>query len=319
MHEIAIIIPCYNESQCLPKLIENINCVCESEQFSAHIYIANDASTQVLPEGFSFETFKSIYSVQQIDLTCNLGHQKAIALSLATLADLNISHPIIIMDADGEDRPEDIPILYERYQKQQHSIIVAKRSHRSEATWFKFFYMLYRALFCFLTGRSVSFGNFCLIPSQYLKRLSRSSDTWNHLAASIIKSKIPFEEVATKRGLRYVGQSRMNFISLVVHGLNAISVFSDFAFIRLLIVSLFFAALSAFSIFSILYIRLFTNFHLPGWASIVSIGLIIIFFQMILMTIVSSIFNLSMKAGVPAIPARMTSIFIDKVQPLHRL
>ena len=46
----------------------------------------------------------------------------------------------------------------------------------------------------------------------------------NHLAASIIKSKLPLVKIPINKGIRYIGHSKMNYVSLILHGLKAISV-----------------------------------------------------------------------------------------------
>jgi hypothetical protein len=56
---------------------------------------------------------------------------------------------------------------------------------------------------------------------------------WNHYAATVIKTRVPFESIRTARAKRLAGESRMNFVALGVHGLSALSVFGEVIGVRL--------------------------------------------------------------------------------------
>ncbi len=80
-------------------------------------------------------------------LARNLGHQKAIALGIAYInADVR-SDFIIVMDADGEDRPEDIAKLLQESNKYTGHVIFARRTGRSEGVIFRAFYFFYKVFF----------------------------------------------------------------------------------------------------------------------------------------------------------------------------
>lgn len=86
-----------------------------------------------------------------------------------------------------------------------------------------------------LTGIRVRVGNFSILPFAYLDTLVVMSELWNHYAASVFRSKLPFAMIPIPRGTRFAGTSKMNFVALVSHGLSAISVFGDIVGVRLLI------------------------------------------------------------------------------------
>lgn len=76
---------------------------------------------------------------------------------------------------------------------------------------------------------------------------------------------------------RLVGTSRMNFTSLVVHGLSAISIFGDEIGVRLLVASSALIGLTVVGIIAVIGIRLGTDLAIPGWAT-TSLGLIMVMF-----------------------------------------
>ena len=89
-----------------------------------------------------------------------------------------------------------------------------------------------------LTGHGVRVGNFSVIPRERLSCLVATSELWNHYAAAAFPSRQPYATVPTRRADRLDGRSKMNFVALVIHGLSAISVYSDAIGVRLLIATL---------------------------------------------------------------------------------
>ena len=77
-------------------------------------------------------------------------------------------------------------------------------------------------------------GNFSVIPRPLLPRLVGVSDLWNHYAAAVFKSRLPYATVPTRRGRRYAGRSHMNVVALTMHGLSAMAAFGDRIGVRLL-------------------------------------------------------------------------------------
>ena len=68
------------------------------------------------------------------------------------------------------------------------------------------------------------------------------SELWNHYAAAVFKARLPHPELfLCDAGSVWPGKSHMNFVSLLVHGLSAISVFSEVVSARLLAASALFA------------------------------------------------------------------------------
>src|SRR2546425_10710991 len=85
------------------------------------------------------------------------------------------------------------------------------------------------------------------------------SELWNHYAAAVFRSGLPFTTTPIPRGYRIAGTSRMNFVSLTAHGMSAISVFGDVVGVRLLIASLAGSLMAALGILAVAAIRIFTD------------------------------------------------------------
>lgn len=205
--------------------------------------------------------------IEVLRLAMNLGHQRAIALGAVHVATRGSVDAIVIMDADGEDLPADVPRLLAAHMDHPGEIILARRDKRSESLRFRIGYWAYRRLYRGLAGHELAFGNFSLVPRSALARLVWSSDIWNHFAAAVSRSRLPVRMLPTSRGRRYAGQSRMNGVSLVIHGLSAMSVHSDRIAARLILASVLVLAFSMSAIGVVVGIRLLTDLAIPGWAS----------------------------------------------------
>lgn len=237
--KIAIVVPIFNDWASFNKLVQNIDKSISDEFVNVTIVAVNDASTDdVVINKTLLNDFVTINRIEVVHLNCNLGHQRAIATGLSKVYNDKTSDIVIVMDSDGEDRPEDIPKLISEYKRERDKIIVARRIERSEGILFYINYSIYKFMFRILTGVPISFGNYCLIPTYLLNRLIYQSSIWNHLAATILKSKVLVAMVPTTRGNRYEGGGKMNYRSLILLGISAISVFSEVALLRIIILLL---------------------------------------------------------------------------------
>jgi hypothetical protein len=218
---------------------------------------------------------------------------------------------VIVMDADGEDIPEGVTQLLTAYQKNGGAnAIFAERRRRVESRVFRSLYLLYRILHRALTGVTVRVGNFSILPFGYLSTLSVMPELWNHYAAAVFRSKLPFTTIPVPRGYRIAGVSQMNFVALVSHGLSAISVFGDVVGVRLLIVSLAGALLAGLAILTALSVRVFTDWAIPGWATYSAGVLAIIFIQLITIATSFTFVVLSNRNNLGFLPQRDYADFI---------
>ena len=142
-------------------------------------------------------------------------------------------------------------------------IVFAERTRRSESWVFRIFYVLYKAAHRLLTGSRVRVGNFSVVPRSRLSSLVVVSELWNHDAAAF-KSRQPYCLVPTRRAKRLHGHSSMNFVALVVHGLSAISVYSEIVGVRLLVFAFGLILLTLSSVAGVVFVRRRPTWRCPG-------------------------------------------------------
>jgi len=313
----SLLIPVFNDWKCLSLLLRALDDELNQQHIPVDILVVDDASSVAISDELLVQNYKSIQQIHLLKLKRNLGHQRAIAIGLA-YAEAHIpTKALVVMDGDGEDTPTDVLRLMEKCEEENYTkIIFARRSKRSESIYFKAFYVIYKLLYRVLTGQDINVGNFCIIPLQSLRRLTGVSEVWNHYAAGIMKSKIPFLTIPTARGTRLYGKSKMNFVALITHGLSAISIYGDIVGVRLLIASSFLILLSAIAILLVVAIRLTTNMAIPGWASYITIILLIGLLQAMMLSLVFIFVILNSRNNYSFLPERDYHYFILDVQTI---
>lgn len=313
---LVLVIPVFNDWESFRQLLRDIDATGYCGVRDLSIIAVDDGSTDPIPEELTGRLdLRHVSSLSLVQLKCNLGHQRAIAVGLAQAADTK-ADAVVIMDADGEDRPQDIRLLVEQHAAKPGHIIAACRAQRSEGLVFRVSYYLYKMVFRLLTGQEISFGNFSLIPMHLVKRLSCAPSLWNHFAATVLRSRVPLLLVPIARGRRYAGESKMNFVNLVVHGLSAISVFSDAMLTRLLLFFVFATGVGALAAVVVIALRLFTDLATPGWASSVVGSVAVICLQALLLTMMSAFMVLSSRSTIVPPPIDHAKDFIDRVVAL---
>ena len=235
MKKIKILIPVYNDWQSVFQLLENIDKGLESwETDVAHIstIIVNDASTEERPINTS--TFNSLKSVQVINMRKNKGHARCNAAGLRYISANSEFDLVIPMDADGEDRPEELgPLLCKAYEY-PNKVITANRVKRSEGLFFKFCYLVHKYLTFVFTGKSIKYGNFTCLPKFAVNQMINDSATWSSFSGSLAKiiKDEDLTSVSSTRGTRYFGPSKMSFVNLLKHSLSIMAVFKKTLLIR---------------------------------------------------------------------------------------
>jgi len=303
-----ILIPVFNDWECLALLHDKIDAFFNHKlpNDSFRIFAVNDFSTLPAPE-------EKLQHISVIHLNRNLGHQRAIAIGLSYIAENETCDKVIVMDSDGEDVPEDIIKLIQQQAAEPNKVVFAQRTKRKEGLVFKLFYAVYKFLFKKLTGHPINFGNFCLLNFETVKKVVFVPEIWNHFASAVIRSKVTYTTVPIEKGLRLAGNSKMNFNSLILHGLSAISVYIETVSIRLILYSLIFLGVAITGIVAVTGIRLFTEWAIPGWATFTVLALAIMSFQALIVFLFLVFMVLSYRSNKQIIPAHEYKHFIQTV------
>jgi hypothetical protein len=179
----------------------------------------------------------------------NVGHQRAIVYGLRVLArHLGGDDYVVTLDADGEDRPEDVPRLLERLHAAPiHAVVLAQRTERTESLRFRAMYAAFRLLFRVLTGTSIRTGNFAAQRGHFIINAVFHPSFDLCYSTTLLALRRPVLFVPCARGKRFAGQSRMNTYGLVAHGVRMLLPFAERLAVRMLTFSGFCMGIGAAS------------------------------------------------------------------------
>ena len=230
MKKFIILIPLFNDWKSVSKLLNEINSQVINWNADVSVIIVNDASTE--PRSGLESNYKKIKSVKILNMKENRVHQRCIASGLKYICENEDFDRVIVMDADGEDRPEELNDFFNKAQENSNMTITGNRFKRSEGIVFKILYEVHKLLALVFTGKLIKFGNFTCLPKDHVKQLIQKPYLWNSYSSSVVRTINDRTFIPSKRGLRYVLPSKMNFTGLVFHSLAIISVFRNTVIIR---------------------------------------------------------------------------------------
>ena len=258
MKKIIILIPVYNDWESLNKLLSEINENIKSfSDINFECLIVNDASTIQSSE---LKKPSNFLSIDLLNMKENRGHARCNAFGIRYAIQNKEFDNLILMDGDGEDRPEEIKSLINKIKDDPSLSVVAKRVKRSEGPLFQFLYQLHKLITFIFTGKNVNFGNYSILTRSDVEKLHSKASLWSSYSGSVKKNLKSFNEINSIRGLRYFGPSQMSLFKLIIHSLSIIAVFKYHVFLRSIL---------------ILIVLVYLNFYLGTFAIFFQISIVI--------------------------------------------
>lgn len=228
---LAIVIPCYNESDALPITVARL--VQLIDKMSGRGLIGDRSFILCCNDGSMDSTWPVIERlhladkrVKGISLAHNRGHQYALLAGLMTVRDLcDIS---VSIDADLQDDPEAIVRMVEEYVENGKEIVYGVRSSRRTDSWFKrttahMFYRLQKQL-----GLDTVFdhADYRLMSRRALELLSEYGESNLFLRGIIPQIGLDTAIVEYERRERVAGHTKYpigKMLSLSVDGITSFS------------------------------------------------------------------------------------------------
>lgn len=254
--------PVYFDAPSFLKLRENILAKLPAG-FNAHFHLLDDTAGED-PAARAI----SLPDVNVLPMPFNLGHQRALVYGLRRfLAEKPGDCVVVTMDADGEDRPEDLPSLLAKYvaHEAERPIVLAKRTRRKESLFFKAFYFLYKRIFRALTGTVIQTGNFAVLNSAAIAKIIVHPYFDLAYASTLFSLGTNVKLVPCPRGSRYEGRSKMNFSRLAIHGVRMLMPFMDHIAIRGVVAFSAAFALSTAGMAFLAVLRVGGYYPVPNW------------------------------------------------------
>lgn len=281
---LEIIIPVYNEEQCLDELFKRLMALREKLlPIETSFIFINDGSTD--------SSLKMLYSyaekhdiVKVIDLSRNFGHQLAITAGL----DHAGADYVAVIDADLQDPPELIEDMYKKAEE-GFDIVYAQRLIRKQESFFKkitakLFYLLIKKM-CD-TEIPPDTGDYRLIRKNVLTVLKQMREKHRFIRGMVPWTGFKSTPLYYNREKRYAGKTKFPPGKMVLFAMDAIFSFSNIP-IRVATVSgLIISGLGFMGFLLIVYLRFFTHQYVLGISAVIVAVTILGGFQIIMLGVI---------------------------------
>ena len=315
---IICLMPVFNDWNSVERLLKQLDETFAGTQRRARILLVDDGSTEKLNWPVD-QSFAAIDGIDILLLRRNLGHQRAICVGLCYVEEKMPCDLVVVMDSDGEDDPRDIPRLLDKCREQSpiKTIVFAERTKRSENLVFRACYTIYRVIHFVLVGHRIRVGNFSVIPAGALRSLTVVPELWNHYAAAVFTARLSHCGVPTERAKRLDGDTTMGWEGLVVHGLSAISAFSDRVGVRLLTMISPLILATVVSFIAVVAVRVGSGLSVPSWAAEAGGLLLVLLFELLFFAFLFCFLILSGRSNSRFLPARDYAFFVDRLKSVY--
>ncbi len=265
--QITVCVPTYNEVRALPELHRRLSSVLDPIDPGWELVIADDGSDDGTRELIRQMTAE-FPRVRGVLLSRNFGHTPAYLAALAHGA----GEWTVLMDADLQDRPEEIPRLLER-AREGFDVVYAIKEKRPEGRLMRLaFWSYYR-----LAGRvsdvpqPADAGPFCVMSRRVVGEVMRLSERSVFLPG--VRAFVGFKQsgIEVERDERQGGRSRIPLRRRVAGALDGILAFSKAPLRIASWVGIVVAFLAAISEFFFIYFRLFTDVPVEGLTTVITL------------------------------------------------
>jgi len=263
---ISWVVPCFNEEQVIAETIKRILEVSSSlDHYSWELILVDDGSsdnTRKIIKSVS----KNNPSVKLIGLSRNFGHQYAVQAGLNS----STGSAVVIIDADLQDPPELVESMLSYWENGYH-VVYGRRVERTSETLFKrlsalFYYRILNLLSEIKIPLDT--GDFRLIDRNLVLALKGMPEKARFLRGLISWSGYKQIGITYRRDKRFAGQTKYSLKKMFVFAIEGITSFSRRPLRLATIFGMICAVASFLLTLWVIYIRLFTNSWVQGWAGL---------------------------------------------------
>jgi dolichol-phosphate mannosyltransferase len=262
--KLCVVIPCYNEQESIPVLVEKLTPVLERETGGSwEILFVDDGSRDTTAQ-LIWDLHARDARYRGVRLSRNFGHQPAVWTGLQHAR----GECIGVIDCDLQDPPEVLMELYRKVANEGFDVVSGVRGKREECPWW-----LRLAYSTFYRGMkllaehdyTLDSGDFCVVnrkAHEALKRLGESAPVHRGL-----RSWVGFKQTTVRyqRPPRLHGQSKYNLRRLTVLAMNNLVNFSTAPLRLATFVGLLMGVLTLCAAGLFLLNRIFPSFSIFGY------------------------------------------------------
>lgn len=270
MVELSVVVPVYRCADCVSVLYDRIAAAVEPLGLEWELIFVDDRSPDAAWARIR-ALAESSARVRGIRLSRNFGQHAAIT---AGLSDASGAH-VVVMDCDLQDRPEDIPRLYEQASA-GHDIVFARRKNRHHS-WFRRLAarMYFKLLNVFVDAKlDGEYGTFSILSRRVLDEFLRFRDRRRHYL--FILNWLGFEHAAidVEHAEREAGASSYSLRRLIAHALDGVF-FQTTVLLRWIVYLGFIVSFAGVGLAAYLIYFALVATPYPGWTSLAVLILLV--------------------------------------------
>ncbi len=265
---LSVVIPIFNEEDNIIEVYTALSKVLSSISYTVEIIFVDDGSRD--------QTWNKITQLHQTDslvkgirFSKNYGHQYALHAGL----NYAIGDIVVSMDGDLQHPPEVIPQLIDEWEKGNMVVNTIRKNEKDISFFKKWTSKVFYRLFSLLSGVHLESGmaDFRLLDKRVVEDLCSFRERELFLRGMIQIIGYPTTQIKYLCQARNAGVSKYTLRKMVKFACTGISSFSMVPLRISIILGLITSVLSFAELFYVVYVRLFTNTTVSGWASSVAI------------------------------------------------
>ncbi len=283
MEKLSVVVPCFNEQEAIPLFYQETTAVLEKIHCDHEFLFVNDGS-----KDHSLEVIQTLTGkdprVKYLSFSRNFGKEAAMLAGMKYAT----GDRVVIMDADLQDPPALLPEMMEAIEKEGYDSVATRRVSRNgepllRSLFARIFYLLIHKLsdadivdgardYRMMTRQMVD----SILELHEYHRFSKGIFGW----VGYETKWLDYENIE-----RVAGETKWSFWKLLKYALEGIIAFST---LPLRVVSFFGLAFSGFAFLLLLAIvlrRIFFGDPVAGWASTMSVIILVSGLQMIFLGI----------------------------------
>ncbi|HET6360603.1 MAG TPA: glycosyltransferase family 2 protein [Gemmatimonadota bacterium] len=263
---LSVVVPIKDEIETLPELVRRLESVLVGELAGSEVVFVDDGSDDGSARWIA-ELHERDRRFKLVRLSRNFGHQAAVTAGLAHAR----GDAVVLMDGDLQDPPELIPELVARWRAGNeivHTVKTRRKESLPRRIAFRAFYRVMHA--ASETEMPLQSGLFSLLDRRVVDQLDAMPERNRYLAG--LRAWVGFRQTAVdyERDARWSGAPRVSVARLFRLAFDGIFSFSNLP-LRLATMLGLFVSLAAFLLMAtILYLKLFTDRAILGWASLMT-------------------------------------------------
>ena len=279
----SVVIPVFNEELVVQETYKRLKTVMDFLNEPYELIFVNDGSkddTAIILRKLCEADFR----VKLVDFSRNFGHQLASTAGM----DYSSGDTVVLIDADLQDPPEIIPEMIKKW-REGYDVVYGVRIKRNGETLFKKLTskVFYRLLNCMTeVDIPLDTGDFRLIDRKVCNALKAANEKNRYIRGII--SWLGFKQTGVEyvRDKRFAGESKYPLKKMLKFAFDAITSFSYKPLKLASYFGSFISVLSFLYLLVVIYLRLFTDSTITGWASTLAVSL---FFNGIILIILGII------------------------------